>query len=80
MPLNRTSSNVFFAVFACLTLSAGTLAAESLAFPNAEATKPLQPGAQVPSVCVSRVSGETVDLAAQLDASGALLVFYRGGW
>lgn len=42
--------------------------------------EPLQPGASVPNVAVENVTGELVDLAELVRESGALLVFYRGGW
>lgn len=41
---------------------------------------PLQPGARVPTVALETVQGELVDLAELVRESGALLVFYRGGW
>ena len=42
--------------------------------------EPLQPGARVPTVAVESVHGELVDLAELVRESGALLVFFRGGW
>ena len=66
--------------------AAGVLLIASLAtaadpvYPNAEAAQPLQPGASVPSVSVRAVDGATVDLSKLASKSGALLVFYRGGW
>lgn len=63
-----------------LLLVSGISAAESVVYPNAEATKPLQAGASVPSACVQTVEGESLDLASTLRGTGALLVFYRGGW
>lgn len=59
---------------------AGLSTAATPIYPSAEETMPLQPGASVPSACVRTVQGETVDLASKLRGSGALLVFYRGGW
>ena len=47
---------------------------------SAHAIQPLQPGSQVPTVAVETIGGELVDLAALVRESGALLVFYRGGW
>ena len=49
-------------------------------FEDAASTEPLQPGANVPSVYVEALSGAAVDLASLTQESGALLVFYRGGW
>lgn len=63
-------------VIGCVSLAG----AEAPVYPNAESTKPLQTGAKVPSACVQTVSGESVDLANQVRETGALLVFYRGGW
>ena len=63
-----------------LILIAGLATAENLVYPSAEAVKPLQPGASVPSVSVHAVDGSTVDLLKLVSQSGALLVFYRGGW
>jgi peroxiredoxin len=34
----------------------------------------------VPSVSVQAVDGSTIDLSKLVSKSGALLVFYRGGW
>jgi hypothetical protein len=61
-------------------LIAGLAAAADSIYPNAEATQPLQPGASVPSVSVRAVDGSSVDLSKLVSKSGALLVFYRGGW
>ena len=63
-----------------LVLIANLAMAESPVYPNAEAAEPLQPGASVPSVNVRAVDGSSVDLAKLVGKSGALLVFYRGGW
>jgi hypothetical protein len=41
---------------------------------------PLQPGARVPTVALETLQGDLVDLAELVRESGALLVFYRGGW
>ena len=50
------------------------------AYPDAESVQPLGVGARVPSVTVREVDGDPVDLAEVVRESGALLVFYRGGW
>ena len=63
-----------------LLLIAGLATAKDSVYPNAEAAQPLQPGAAVPSVSVRAVDGSTVDLSNIVRQSGALLVFYRGGW
>ena len=61
-------------------LIAGLATAADGVYPSAEAAQPLQPGASVPSVNVRAVDGSTVDLSKLVSKSGALLVFYRGGW
>jgi hypothetical protein len=63
-----------------LILIAGLATAENLVYPSAEAAKPLRLGAKVPSVSVHAVDGSIVDLSKLVRESGALLVFYRGGW
>jgi hypothetical protein len=63
-----------------LLLIAGQAAAENPVYPSAEAAKPLQPGASVPSVSVRAIDGSTADLSQLVSKTGALLVFYRGGW
>jgi hypothetical protein len=63
-----------------LLLIAGLATAADSVYPNAEAAQPLQSGAAVPSVSVRAVDGSTVDLSKLVSKSGALLVFYRGGW
>jgi len=47
---------------------------------NAESVEPLRVGQPIPSVNVRSIDGEPVDLAKRMGDSGALLVFYRGGW
>jgi hypothetical protein len=49
-------------------------------YASPEAVQPLEIGSVVPSVEVRTVSGAAVDLASVVRESGALLVFYRGGW
>jgi hypothetical protein len=49
-------------------------------YPTAEAAEPLAVGSSVPSVTVSTVAGLPVDLSEAVRETGALLVFYRGGW
>jgi len=61
-------------------LIAGLATAADSVYPSAEAAQPLQPGASVPSVNVRAVDGSVLDLSKLVSESGALLVFYRGGW
>ena len=75
-----TRAGVVLGWAAGLLLIAGLAAAANPVFPNAEATQPLQPGASVPSVGVRAVDGSTADLSELVGRTGALLVFYRGGW
>ena len=63
-----------------ILLIAGLATAAGPIYPSAETTQPLQPGTAVPSVSVQAVSGSTIDLSKLVSESGALLVFYRGGW
>lgn len=63
-----------------LLLVASLATAANPIYPNAEAVEPLQPGASVPSVSVRAVDGSTADLSKLVSDTGALLVFYRGGW
>ena len=45
-----------------------------------EEVVPLGPGRTIPSATVRTVAGAAIDLADLTKESGALLVFYRGGW
>ena len=64
-----------------LALLAATGAqAEGRVYASPDAVEPLAVGARVPSVQVTSVGGERVDLRALVRERGALLVFYRGGW
>ena len=63
-----------------LILIAGLATAENPVYPSAEAAQPLQPGATVPSVSVRAVDRSAADLSKLVSKTGALLVFYRGGW
>jgi hypothetical protein len=49
-------------------------------YASASEVEPLAPGSRVPSVRVETPRGEPVDVADLVRESGALLVFYRGGW
>jgi hypothetical protein len=74
----RASASASWA--AGLLLIAGLATAADPVYPSADAAQPLQPGASVPSVNVRAVDGSVVDLSKLVSKSGALLVFYRGGW
>lgn len=63
-----------------LLLISAVANAENPVYPSADATRPLQPGASIPSVNVRALDGSFVDLSKLVRTSGALLVFYRGGW
>jgi hypothetical protein len=63
-----------------LLLIAGLATAANPVHPSAQAVRPLQPGAAVPPVSVRTLDGSSVDLAKLVLKTGALLVFYRGGW
>jgi hypothetical protein len=65
---------------AALLLGAGAAGAADLAYPSAETVEPLAPGTSVPSATVYTVRGAPVDLSKAVRDTGALLVFYRGGW
>lgn len=49
-------------------------------YPNAESVEPRAVGAKVPSAALRSLDGDPVDLAKLVSETGALLVFYRGGW
>jgi hypothetical protein len=63
-----------------LLLIAGLATAADPVYPSADAARPLQPGAAVPSVNIRALDGSSVDLSKLVRKTGALLVFYRGGW
>ena len=65
---------------AALLLSSTLAEAANRVYPNPEAVEPLKTGSEVPSSSVTTVGGESVDLAKIVRETGALLVFYRGGW
>ncbi len=65
---------------AAILLIAAVAHAADRVYPNADAAQPLQPGAAVPSVSIHAVDGSVVDLSKLVRNTGALLVFYRGGW
>ena len=61
-------------------VAANSASAEPGVAASPEAVVPLGPGRKVPSATVRTVGGEAVDIADLTRDSGALLVFYRGGW
>jgi hypothetical protein len=54
--------------------------AEGRVYSQPEDVEPLSPGNKIPTAVVQTVLGKPIDLAAAIGDSGALLVFYRGGW
>jgi len=54
--------------------------ADDLVYPTADAVEPLAVGAHVPRAPVKTLKGTDADLMEMVGDSGALLVFYRGGW
>ena len=80
MAIWRRRNGTLVAGGAALLLAAGAWAAPGQVHPSAEAVQPLAPGQTVPSVRVRTVDGAPVDLAEAIRGTGALLVFYRGGW
>ena len=68
-------------VFVAAALVAGGAQAERTdVHSSPHDVEPLQPGDRVPTVAVENIHGELVDLAELVRESGALLVFFRGGW
>ena len=67
-------------VLAALLLTACAAETSDRVYEAPDAVDPLAPGDRVPSARVVTVRGEPIDLAEQVRDSGALLVFYRGGW
>ena len=61
-------------------LGAAAAQAGGRVYASPEEVEPLAVGARVPSVQVTSVSGERIDLREVVRDHGALLVFYRGGW
>ena len=80
--MTRKAHRLLFLLCAALAtlMMSGAADAADRVYPTAEAVVPLAPGARVPSATVQSVHGESVDLADLMRESGALLVFYRGGW
>jgi len=77
----RAIRSLAVTVAAAATLfSSGARGDSTAVFSSPHDVEPLQPGARVPTVAVETVRGKLVDLAELVRESGALLVFYRGGW
>jgi len=68
------------AIAATACLLANLAAAGVQVYASPHDVEPLQPGAHVPTVAVESIDGEIIDLASLVRESGALLVFFRGGW
>ncbi len=80
MRLIQHAAWLLSAAIAVVLLSTGAVRAGDRVFPTADAVEPLAPGTRVPSARVETVRGDPVDLVEVVRNSGALLVFYRGGW
>jgi ABC-type glycerol-3-phosphate transport system substrate-binding protein len=80
MPTVSLTARCLLGLAALLVLAACVASDEDRVYPNAEAVEPLTPGSLVPSVTVTTVHGDPLDLAGLVRDRGALLVFYRGGW
>ena len=65
---------------AVLVTAASATAGQTDVHPDAASVEPLAVGAHVPNPALRSIEGEQADLASVLGESGALLVFYRGGW
>lgn len=78
--MNRAIQGGLFLVFVVAMGAGASPTEEGRVAPNAEAARPLAVGSALPSAMLERVTGEPVDLRSLPGESGALLVFYRGGW
>jgi len=70
---------VTIAAFA-LVVASPSLADTGRVYPNAESVEPIAVGQSIPAVLVRSIDNEPFQLAKIARDSGALLVFYRGGW
>ena len=77
--LRRATRILAFGAVAVL-IAHGARADRTEVFGSPYDIEPLQPGARVPTVAVETVHEELVDVAGLVRETGALLVFYRGGW
>ena len=64
----------------CVLGLAGPALAEGTVHTSAESVVPLAPGSPVPAAGIQTVAGDALALSDLVRDSGALLVFYRGGW
>jgi hypothetical protein len=78
MQFNSARRPLLLLILGLLVFAGSARAGDVYADPGS--TRPLQPGASVPSARIESVDGQMVDLAELTRESGALLVFYRGGW
>ncbi len=78
----HASRRAFRAALAALGVAILALgaSAEGRVYPSAEAVQPLPVGSSIPPAHVRTIAGEKVDLRKLVQGTGALLVFYRGGW
>ncbi|NBB79965.1 MAG: redoxin domain-containing protein [Verrucomicrobia bacterium] len=64
-----------------VTLLTGLITAAQAAPPNdAREVNPIEVGASIPAVSLTRADGSKVTLHDLTDESPAILIFYRGGW
>lgn len=75
-----TAAWIACGVAASLGLASPGVADVGVVHPNPQSVAPLRVGESVPSVAVRDIDGNTLDLASLSEKTGALLVFYRGGW
>jgi hypothetical protein len=80
MPSSWSSATRLAAATSAFLLVAAAAHGEGRVYASASAVEPLAPGSRVPSVRVETPRGEPVDVADLVRESGALLVFFRGGW
>ena len=78
MRINLPDPSRLFLFAGLLTTTWAAQASE--VYPDAVSTRALEVGAKLPSVQITAIDGKQVELAELTRESGALLVFYRGGW
>ncbi len=71
---------MLFIAATAILCGAGAAHGADRVYASPEEVEPLAIGATVPKARVRTVEGEAVDLAELVRDTGALLVFYRGGW
>jgi hypothetical protein len=79
-PLRTSTPTLALLIAAILSGTIGSAQASGRVHPSPEAVQPLAPGDRVPSGELHTVGGDPVALRSLVQESGALLVFYRGGW